>query len=179
MKALRRSLGTRIRFVRSPSVQLGNINCFGKLWQLGEGVVCVWQEGGCVAGWTHALCLVGRNGQHIFSGSNDKLVKVWSLSARKEVAMLAGHAALFCRSPSVQMGNISFLEKSWQVGEGVVCLWWEGGCVAGWTRGLFFRSPLMSQSRPWATCCFGKWGRVGEGVVVNGTLLLYYISHYF
>ena len=31
------------------------------------------------------------DGQHIVSGSYDKLVKVWSVSARKEVASLAGH----------------------------------------------------------------------------------------
>ncbi len=30
-------------------------------------------------------------GQHIVSGSYDELVKVWSVSARKEVASLAGH----------------------------------------------------------------------------------------
>jgi WD40 repeat protein len=29
--------------------------------------------------------------QHIVSGSYDELVKVWSVSARKEVASLAGH----------------------------------------------------------------------------------------
>jgi WD40 repeat protein len=40
-------------------------------------------------------------GQHIVSGSRDKLVKVWSVSARKQV--------------SVQRGNILFLEveTSW------------------------------------------------------------------
>jgi WD40 repeat protein len=31
------------------------------------------------------------DGQHIVSGSHDKLVKVWSVSAREEVASLAGH----------------------------------------------------------------------------------------
>jgi WD40 repeat protein len=48
------------------------------------------------------------DGQHIVSGSLDNLVKVWSVSARKEVASLAG--LLFGRSPSVPMGNLSFLE---------------------------------------------------------------------
>ena len=33
-------------------------------------------------------------GQHIVSGSYDELVKVWSVSARKEVASLAGHTNL-------------------------------------------------------------------------------------
>jgi WD40 repeat protein len=32
------------------------------------------------------------DGQHIVSGSSDKLVKVWSVSSGKEVASLAGHA---------------------------------------------------------------------------------------
>jgi WD40 repeat protein len=32
------------------------------------------------------------DGQHIVSGSDDELVKVWSVSAMKEVASLAGHA---------------------------------------------------------------------------------------
>jgi sortase (surface protein transpeptidase) len=45
----------------------------------------------------------------------DNLVKVWSISGGKEVASLAGHAVttrrmLFGRSPSVQMGDILFLE---------------------------------------------------------------------
>ena len=36
------------------------------------------------------------DGQHIVSGSADKLVKVWSVSGGKEVASLAGHANYVC-----------------------------------------------------------------------------------
>jgi WD40 repeat protein len=32
-------------------------------------------------------------GQHVVSGSDDRLVKVWSMSGRKEVASLAGHTS--------------------------------------------------------------------------------------
>jgi WD40 repeat protein len=34
---------------------------------------------------------ISPDGQHIVSESYDKLVKVWSVSARNEVASLAGH----------------------------------------------------------------------------------------
>jgi WD40 repeat protein len=50
------------------------------------------------------------DGQHIVSGSFDKLVKVWPVSARKEVASLAGHTTRVMSSPSVLMDNILFLE---------------------------------------------------------------------
>ena len=36
------------------------------------------------------------DGQHIVSGSEDNLVKVWSVSGGKEVASLAGHASSVC-----------------------------------------------------------------------------------
>ncbi len=39
----------------------------------------------------HESCLFGRfspDGQHIVSGSSDKLVKVWYVSARKEVILI-------------------------------------------------------------------------------------------
>jgi WD40 repeat protein len=78
-------------FVRSPSVQMGNIS-FRR--RLGEGVVCVCEEGGCVAGCTRALCLFGRLQSKWATyrfGDGLGLVKVWSVSARKVVASLAGH----------------------------------------------------------------------------------------
>ncbi len=71
-------------------------------WTLGEGVVCVCEEGGCVAGWTHVWVLsvaFSPDGQHIVSGSEDNLVKVWSVSARKEVASLAGGCTYVHGSP--------------------------------------------------------------------------------
>jgi WD40 repeat protein len=40
------------------------------------------------------------DGQHIVSGSSDKLVKVWSMSARKEVASPAGHTSIVYHSGS-------------------------------------------------------------------------------
>jgi WD40 repeat protein len=57
------------------------------------------------------------DGQHIASGSSDNLVKVWSVSARKEVASSAcwTHGVGFVRSPSVLMGHKLFLE--------VVAIW--------------------------------------------------------
>ncbi len=57
-------------------------------------MVCVSEEGGCVAGWTRGARSFGRlspDGQHIVSGSWDNLVKMWYVSARKKVASLAGH----------------------------------------------------------------------------------------
>jgi WD40 repeat protein len=74
-------------------------------------------------------------GQHILvSGSDDGLVKVWSVSSWREgrAASLAGHT-----------------NKVWSVA-----------------------------FSPDGQHCFGKW-QVGEGVVVNGILLFYYISHNF
>jgi WD40 repeat protein len=59
------------------------------------------------------------DGQHIVSGSDDKLVKVWSVSARKEVASLAGHTNSVCSvafSPDGQhivSGSVDKLVKVW------------------------------------------------------------------
>jgi WD40 repeat protein len=89
----------------------------------------------------------GPDGQHIFSGSGDKLA-VWSVSGGKEVASL----------------------KVWSV----CCE--EGGCVADWTHGLGYFGRLQFR---WATYRFWKWRQIGKGVVVKGTLLFYYILHYF
>jgi WD40 repeat protein len=87
---------------------------------VGEGVVNVSREGGCVAGWTHEICIFGRlqfspDGQNIVSGSLDKFVKVWSLSGGKEVASLVDTRKWFGRSPSIPTGNMLFLEvvTSW------------------------------------------------------------------
>jgi hypothetical protein len=49
-----------------------------------------------------------------------------------------------------------------QLGESVVCVWREGGCVAGWTRELCLFGRLQSR---WATYRFWKWRQLGEGVV--------------
>jgi WD40 repeat protein len=59
-------------------------------------VVCVCEEGGCVAGWTHVFCLVGRLQSRwaTYCFWNDKLVKVWSVSGGKVVASLAGHTSV-------------------------------------------------------------------------------------
>ena len=62
-------------------------------------MVCVCEEGGCIAGWHTSYVRsvsFSPDGQHIVSGSRDKLVKVWSVSARKEVASLAGHTNAVC-----------------------------------------------------------------------------------
>ena len=59
--------------------------------------------------------------QHIVSGSNDSLVKVWSVSARKEVASLAGHTHWVCSvafSPDGQhivSGGCDDLVKVWSL----------------------------------------------------------------
>jgi hypothetical protein len=70
-----------------------------------------------LAGHTSAVYSVAfsPDGQHIVSGSADNLVNVWSVSGGKEVASLADTRELYVRSPSVQMGNILFLEvmTSW------------------------------------------------------------------
>jgi WD40 repeat protein len=54
------------------------------------------KEAASLAGHTYWVRSVAfsPDGQHIVSGSNDKLVQVWSVSARKEVASLAGHTSL-------------------------------------------------------------------------------------
>ena len=88
----------------------------------GDNLVKVWSVSGgkeiaSLAGHTNYVSSVAfsPDGQHIVSGSSDDLVKVWSVSARKEVASLAGHTIRLVWSPSVQMGNILFLEvmTSW------------------------------------------------------------------
>ena len=72
------------------------------------------------------------DGQHIVSGSDDKLVKVWSVSARKEVASLAGHTncvysvAFSPDGQHIVSGSDDNLVK--------VCVCEEGGCVAGWAH---------------------------------------------
>jgi WD40 repeat protein len=61
------------------------------------------------------------SGQHIVSGSADKLVKVWSVSAWKEVASLAGHTDYVLSvafSPDGQhivSGSSDKLVKVWSV----------------------------------------------------------------
>jgi WD40 repeat protein len=72
------------------------------------------KEVASLAGHASSVCSVAfsLDGQHIVSGGWDKLVKVWSVSASKEVASLARNktAIVFIRSPSVLMGNTSFQE---------------------------------------------------------------------
>jgi WD40 repeat protein len=80
-RRLRRWLDTRVMFIRSLQ---SCPYCFWKYGRVGEGVVCVCEEGGCVAGWRHTGCVwsvaFSPDGQHIVSGSGDELVKVWSVS---------------------------------------------------------------------------------------------------
>jgi WD40 repeat protein len=56
------------------------------------------KEVASLAGHTNSVFSVAfsPDGQHIVSGSYDKLVKVWSASARKEVSSLAGHTDIVC-----------------------------------------------------------------------------------
>jgi hypothetical protein len=56
---------------------------------------------------SHTLMKLIRDGRHFVSRSDDSLVKVWSVSARKEVASLDTRM-LFVRSLLVPMGNILF-----------------------------------------------------------------------
>jgi WD40 repeat protein len=112
------------------------------------------------------------DGQHIVSGSYDNLVKVWSVSGGKEVASLAGYTD-FVMSVAFSPDGQHIVSGSWaRCG---LCL--RGRRLRHWldTRVMFCQysvalSPdgqhIVSESR-------------GEGVVVNGTLLSYYIPHYF
>jgi WD40 repeat protein len=91
-RRLRRWLGTRFGFVRSPSVLMGSI-LFSVAFT--------------------------PDGQHIVSGSAEKLVKVWSVSARKQVASLAGHT-FWVRSVAfspdgqhIVSGSVDKLVKVW------------------------------------------------------------------
>jgi WD40 repeat protein len=68
------------------------------------------------------------DGQHIVSWSEDKLVTVWSVSARME---LAGHASIVRSVAFSPDGQHIVSRKLEQLGEGVVCACEEGGCVAG------------------------------------------------
>jgi WD40 repeat protein len=98
-------------------------------------VVCVCKEVASLAGHAEAVFSVAfsPDGQLIVSGSGDRLVKVWSVSARKEVASLAGHTN--------EVWSVAFSPNG---------------------------QHIVSGSSDF-----------GEGVFVNGTLLSYYISHYF
>jgi WD40 repeat protein len=56
------------------------------------------------------------DGQHIVSGSDDKLVKVWPVSGGKELASLAGHTSdvySVAFSPDVVSGSYDNLVKVW------------------------------------------------------------------
>jgi WD40 repeat protein len=72
--------GTRVMFVRTPSVLTGNIVSGSR-----DKLVKVWsvsarKEVASLAGHTNEVNSVAfsPDGQHIVSGSRDKLVKVWS-----------------------------------------------------------------------------------------------------
>jgi WD40 repeat protein len=109
-----------------------------KVWSVSCG-----KEVASLAGHTSVVRSVAfsPDGQHIVSGSDDKLVKVWSVSARKEVA---SRGLGFFGRPQSRWATYCFWKWEWrQVGEGVVCVWLEGSCVAGWTRVLFVRSPSV------------------------------------
>jgi WD40 repeat protein len=90
---------------------------------------------------------------NIVSGSNDKLVKVWSVSARKEVASLAGHTnyvSSVAFSPDGQhivSGSGDNLVKVWSVSGGK-----DLASLAGHTNDVY--SVAFS---PWATYCFWKF----------------------
>jgi WD40 repeat protein len=90
------------------------------------------------SGWTYRVRSVAfsPDGQHIVSGSGDK-VKVWSVSARKEVASLPVHANSVCSVALISDGQhiVQEVMTNW---EGVICVWREGGCVAGWTHECCF-----------------------------------------
>ncbi len=95
--------------------------CLGKLWQLGEGVVA------SLAGHAEYVYSVAfsPNGQHIVSGSgaSDKLVKLWSVSARKGGCVAGSARDCVCSvalSPDGQhivSGSEDKLVKVWSVSE--------------------------------------------------------------
>jgi WD40 repeat protein len=73
------------------------------------------------------MCFVGHlksDGQHIVSGSKDKLVKVWYVSSGKEVASLAGHTnevnsvAFSPDGQHIVSGSDDRLVKVWSVSSG-------------------------------------------------------------
>jgi WD40 repeat protein len=119
-------------------------------------------------------------GNVLFLEVADNLVKVWSASGGKEVnASLAGHKSQYVHSVAfspdgqhIVSGSGDNLVKVWSVSGGK-----EVASLAGHASNKFIRSP----SARWATYCFSKWKtrQLGEDVVVNGTLLFYYISHNF
>jgi WD40 repeat protein len=111
-RKLRRWLDTRAVFFRSPDGQhivSGSEDKLVKVWSVSGG-----KEVASLAGHTEEIYSVAfsPDGQHIVSGSGDKLVTLWSVSGGKEVASTR---SWLVRSPSVQMGIISFLEvrTSW------------------------------------------------------------------
>jgi WD40 repeat protein len=93
--------------------------------------------------WWSLSVAFSPDGQHIVSGSGDNLVKVWSVSARKEVASLAGHTNSVCSvafSPDGQhivSGSADKLVKVWSMSARK-----EFASLAGHTN-LFIRSPSV------------------------------------
>jgi WD40 repeat protein len=148
---------------RSPSVLMGNI----LFREVGEGMVYVCEEGGCVAGWT----------QHIISGSGDNLVKVWSVSARKEIALLAGHTNVVCSvafSPDGQhivSGSFDKLVKVWSVSGGK-----EVASRFRWldSRMMLIRSPSVLMGNILFREVATSWCRCGR----EWNFVVYCISHY-
>jgi WD40 repeat protein len=97
------------------------------------------KEVASLAGQTDCVVSVAfsPDGQYCQSSGTggDNLVKVWSVSGGKVFASLAGHTTgvmSVAFSPDGQ--HIVSGSEDKQVGEGVVYVWREGGCVARWTR---------------------------------------------
>ncbi len=101
---------------------------FGKLGQLGEGVVCVCEEGGCVAGWARGLIV----NLVAFSPAWWATYCFWKWTRQLGDGVVCGFLfwldtrKLFVRSPSVQMGNILFRD--------VETTWWRCGLSASGGR---------------------------------------------
>jgi hypothetical protein len=130
------------------------------------------EEGGCVAGWARGLCYFGRLQSWWATYCFGKLGQlgegvVCSLRGRRLRRWL-GTRIVLIRSPSVQMGNILFLE--------VLTSWWRcGQAVSGGKEVASLAGPLrvllvaFSPDEVETT-----WWRCGP--VVNRTLLFYYIK---
>jgi WD40 repeat protein len=120
-------------------------------------VVCVCERGRRLRRWhTASVSSVAfsPDGQRIISGSWDDLLKVWSVSARKEVASLAGHTnSVFsvAFSPDEQhfvSGSEDGLVKVWSVSDGK-----EVALLAGHTKSII--SVALSPDGQ-LVYCFGK-----------------------